>query len=301
MLRLEDLFSIANDHKDNLNLPVRTFEIGGKSFERNDKPACMGVINFSAESWYRESVCLNNEMAVKRARILKSQGADILDVGTESTLDYAEIVSGSQQIKLIEPFLKSCAEEDIAISIESYNPEAIKKSLELGAQVINLTGGTDNEEIFKMVADFDATVILCFVDGPNVRDVDKLSILDNPIPKLLDYFEERIELALKNKVQKIFIDPGMGFYYSNIKDSKKRIHYQTSIFLESFRLRKLGFPICHALPHAFECFGEEVRSSEAYFAVLATLGGAHLLRTHEVSKIQAVLDTMKAFSDFHIR
>ena len=63
----------------------------------------------------------------------------------------------------------------------------------------------------------------------------------------------------------------------------------------TFRLRTLGFPICHALPHAFEFFGEEVRCAEPYFAVLAALGKTDLFRTHEVARTKAVLDTLGAF------
>jgi hypothetical protein len=68
-----------------------------------------------------------------------------------------------------------------------------------------------------------------------------------------------------------------------------------TVFLNSFRLRTLGYPICHALPHAFEYFGEEVRCAEPFFAVLATLGKTDLFRTHEVPKIRAVLETMNVF------
>jgi hypothetical protein len=68
-----------------------------------------------------------------------------------------------------------------------------------------------------------------------------------------------------------------------------------NIFLNTFRLRELGFPICHALPHAFEIFGDEVRCAEPFFAVLAALGKTDLFRTHEVPRIKAVLDTMKVF------
>ena len=62
-----------------------------------------------------------------------------------------------------------------------------------------------------------------------------------------------------------------------------------------FRLRALGYPVCHALPHAFEYFGEEVRCAEPFFAVLAALGKTDLFRTHEVPRTRAVLQTMGAF------
>ena len=66
-------------------------------------------------------------------------------------------------------------------------------------------------------------------------------------------------------------------------------------FLHTFRLRTLGFPVCHALPHAFECFGEEVRCAEPFFAVTAALGKTDLFRTHEVPRVKAVLETLQSF------
>jgi dihydropteroate synthase len=96
-------------------------------------------------------------------------------------------------------------------------------------------------------------------------------------------------------VEKIFLDPGLGFYYRNLQDSAVRVRHQMNVFLNTFRLRELGFPLCHALPHAFEFFREDVRCAEPFFAVLAALGKTDLFRTHEVPRIKAVLDTLKTY------
>jgi len=74
-----------------------------------------------------------------------------------------------------------------------------------------------------------------------------------------------------------------------------RVRHQMSIFLNTFRLRTLGFPVCQALPHAFEYFGEEVRSAEPFFAVLAALGKTDLIRTHEVARTRGVLETLRVY------
>ena len=74
-----------------------------------------------------------------------------------------------------------------------------------------------------------------------------------------------------------------------------RVRHQMRTFLHSFRLRTLGWPVCHALPHAFEYFGEEVRCAEPFFAVLAALGKTDLFRTHEVARTRAVLETLGAW------
>jgi dihydropteroate synthase len=113
---------------------------------------------------------------------------------------------------------------------------------------------------------------------------------------LKEYFQREIDRATAAGVQAIWIDPGLGFYYRNLQDSAERIRYQAETFLHSFRLRSLGWPVCHALPHAFEFFQEEVRSAEALFAVLAILGKTDLLRTHEIPKVRAVVRTLGVLS-----
>ena len=112
------------------------------------------------------------------------------------------------------------------------------------------------------------------------------------IDTLLD--SGRLEIAMRNGLERIILDPGLGFYYRNLQDSAVRVHHQMGVFLNTFRLRTLGFPICHALPHAFEFFREEVRCAEPFFAVLAALGKTDLYRTHEVSRTRAVLETLSA-------
>ena len=146
-----------------------------------------------------------------------------------------------------------------------------------------------------MVADHDAAVILCYVQGRNVREVEDFDLSADPINMMHDYFARRVEQAARNGVEKIIIDPGLGFYYRNLQDSAVRVRHQMRVFLNTFRLRTLGFPICHALPHAFEYFGEEVRCAEPFFAVLAALGKTDLFRTHEVPRVKAVLETLRVY------
>ena len=295
MLTLENLAELLEQNRAAASGRVREFSIGGRKFNFNSQPAVMGVVNLSADSWYRESVCLSTEAAVKRGKVLAAQGAQIIDVGAESTLaDAARATAAAQQSKLI-PVIKKLRAEKILVSVETYSPAVTRASLEAGANILNLTGMADSREIFKMAAAHDAAVIICFVQGRNVREVSDYDLSADPVPLLHDYFSRQIEIAQRNGVEKIFIDPGLGFYYRNLQDGAARVRHQMKIFLNTFRLRELGFPVCHALPHAFEFFGDEVRCAEPFFAVLAALGKTDLFRTHEVPRIKAVLDTLKAF------
>ena len=86
MLRLEDIIELAECHTADLASEVATFDIGGREFNFNSQPYMMGVVNLSADSWYRESVCLSDESAVKRGLTLREQGASLVDVGAESSM-----------------------------------------------------------------------------------------------------------------------------------------------------------------------------------------------------------------------
>jgi dihydropteroate synthase len=295
MLRLEDLAELLDQNRATASAPVKEFSIGGTAFAFNTRPAIMGVVNLSPDSWYRESVCLTAEAAVARGKVLCAQGADIVDVGAESTLAHAARVDEPAQNSRLLPVIKGLRAANLLVSVETYSPAVTRACLEAGANLLNLTGTDGSGELFRMVAAHDAAVILCYVQGKNVRDVGDFDLSADPMERMREYFSRQLETARRQGVEKIFLDPGLGFYYRNLQDSAVRVRHQMKVFLNTFRLRTLGFPICHALPHAFEFFGDEVRCAEPFFAVLAALGKTDLFRTHEVPRIKAVLDTMKVF------
>ncbi|MBK9138669.1 MAG: dihydropteroate synthase [Verrucomicrobia bacterium] len=295
MLTLEALCELLAAQRDAASARVAEFSVGGRPLAFNSRPAVMGVVNLSADSWYRESVCLTAEMAIRRGRVLAAQGADIVDVGAESSLAHASRVDEAGQNSKLLPVVKALAGEGIAVSVETYQAAVTRACLEAGAAVLNLTGTDRSEEMFRMVADHDAAVIICYVQGANVREVGDFDFGADPTAMMLEYFARQIEVATRCGVRKIFVDPGLGFYYRNLQDSAVRVRHQMRVFLNTFRLRTLGFPVCHALPHAFEYFGEEVRCAEPFFAVLAALGKTDLFRTHEVPRTKAVLDTLAIY------
>jgi len=295
MITLEQLAGMWEKNRPAASARVKEFPLAGRDFHFNTAPAIMGVINLSADSWYRESVCLTAESAIERARLLSAQGADIIDIGAESTLAHAARVSDIAQSDKLLPVIRSLRAANIPVSVETYQPAVTRACLEAGANVLNLTGSERADEIFRMAAANDAAVIICYVQGKNVREVADFDFTADPIAAMQDYFARQIETALRSGVEKILLDPGLGFYYPNLQDSALRVRHQMTVFLNTFRLRTLGFPICHALPHAFEYFKEEVRCAEPFFAVLASLGKTDLFRTHEVPRIKAVLDTLRAY------
>jgi dihydropteroate synthase len=295
MLDLATLAVLHEKYRDQAALPVADFALGRHRFDFATQRYLMGVVNLSPDSWYRESVALTSDAAIRRAHVLHEQGAAIIDLGAESSLDHAARVDSATQKERLIPVVRELAKAGLCVSVETYEPEVATAALGAGAQVLNLTGTTQTDKIFRQISDHNAGVILCFVQGANVREVNDLDLARDPIDVLHDYFARQVEAATSAGVSRIWIDPGLGFYYRNLQDSDARVRHQLHVFLNSFRLRALGWPICHALPHAFACFEEEIRTAEAFFAVPALLGQASLLRTHEVAKVRGVLKAMQLF------
>jgi len=290
MISLEALSTLFQNHSTALKTPIARLEFDGKLFSR---PALMATVNLSRDSTYRESIAISTEAAIRKSRVYFAQGADLIDIGAESSTAKAARVNAQDQIRALVPVIEQLSADGIPVSAETYEPEVVKACLQAGAKVLNFTGNEYEAEILDLASEFNATVVMCYVGGANVREITDLNLDADPIPALAAYFEMRIESALSHGVSNIVIDPGMGFYYGNLVDPLTRVKHQTNVILNSFRLRELGYPICQALPHAFDLFEDEFRTAESFFAVIASLGGVNLLRTHEIARVRPVLQAMR--------
>ncbi|MCX6423804.1 MAG: dihydropteroate synthase [Actinobacteria bacterium] len=190
---LAQLAELVGKYSDELNAPIQQFDLGGKVFGSGRRPALMGVINLSRQSWYRESISVSTAAAIKRGRVLWAQGASVVDLGAESTQNYADDISPRQQVESLLPVIAA-----------------------LSAEV-------------ELAARHEAAVIMCFSQGENVRVSTVLSVGDDPIPMLIDHFEPRISRAVAAGVSRIFIDPGLGFHYENLTDGAERVRYQSQV------------------------------------------------------------------------
>src|SRR5215831_1880695 len=122
MLTLEFLADLFEKNRSAARTPVKGFAIGNTHLAFNGSPAIMGVINLSPDSWYRESVCLTTESAVRRGMVLHAQGAQIVDVGAESTLAQAARVDEVAQNSKLLPVIRALRQAGILVSVETYQP-----------------------------------------------------------------------------------------------------------------------------------------------------------------------------------
>src|SRR5947209_3818041 len=126
MLDLASLCALADNHRAAPSARVAEFSLAGHHFAFNSRPSIMGVVNLSADSWYRESVCLNTEGAIQRGLVLRAQGAEIVDIGAESTLAHAAKIAGGTQKNKLVPVIEALRQNDVLVSVETYDSKVAK-------------------------------------------------------------------------------------------------------------------------------------------------------------------------------
>lgn len=296
MITLADLASLQIEYGDAWAAPVTPVVLAGPQGDVviGDGPmTLMGCVNLSRDSTYRESVATSPADAVRKGRIQTAQGAAIIDLGAESSNAKAARVGADDQIATLVPAIEGLVEHAI-VSVETYEPQVVKACLAAGAGILNMTGREHEDEMLSLAAEHAAAVVMCFGQTANVREDSAIPPDADPLPVLLEHFGSRLDRARALGVDRVIIDPGMGFYYGNLIDPMGRARHQTRVLAQTFRLRPLGVPVCNAVPHTYDVFGDEFRKAEGFYAVLAALGGAHLLRIHEVPHLRVVLAALSA-------
>ena len=216
-LALEPYFGL-NEIKEALEKtitksPFSLFEIREKVFDFNKSHYIMGILNVTPDSFSDGGKFLDIKSALNHAKEMISEGADIIDIGGESTRPGAESINEEEELNRIIPVIKGLRKinNDIIISIDTYKSRIAKEALENGADLINDISGLRFDPLMVNAArDSKVPVIIMHIKG-TPRDMQKNPHYDDLIRELLEYFEERIDTLNKAGIDKIIIDPGIGF------------------------------------------------------------------------------------------
>lgn len=293
MIEPNRLRTLWDRHNDALTCAIERVSLPSASLAFDDRAYQMGVINLSPDSSYRESICLSVDQAVYRGRRMHLEGASLVDIGAESTGAVARKVGAGEQQSMLLPVTEALVEAGVPVSVETYHADVGEAALDRGAAVINLTGRPSDADLYRAIARRHAGVIICYTAGKDARDDVSLPDRDDLVDAQLMYFREQLDLAQTAGVRTIWIDPGFGFY-NRLPDGPARVAYQIESMLQAFRFRVLGWPICVTMPSPVAMFKEEVRSAETCFATLALLSKANLLRSHEVARVQPVIEALSS-------
>lgn len=260
------------------------WKIASGAIQLGDRTLLMGVLNLTPDSFSDGGRYQDPDRAYARAIELEDQGADILDIGAESTRPGSARVSEGEELRRLVPVLKRLKDKvGIPISVDTYKAAVAEKALEHGADIINDPSGlTWSSEIAKVVVKYNAGLILNHMRG-TPETWTKLAPLRDPIGSVVAELQATIHRAVRAGVEtdRIVVDPGLGF--------GKRREQNAEILARLPQLARLNLPVLVGpsrksfLARATE---EETSYANAAAVTAAVLGGAHLVRVHEVREMR---------------
>jgi len=271
------------------------------------KTYIMGVLNVTPDSFYDGGEYFGNvNKAVIHAKKMIEEGADIIDIGGESSRPGAEKIPVEEEIQRVIPIIQKIREKlgkEIILSIDTYKSIVAKKAVQAGANIINDISGLQlDPEMSDVVAETGAKIIINHLRGdPETMQKGKIQYTD-VIRDISYFFSKQIAIVEKKRVSKerIILDPGFGF--------GKTVEHNLEILKRLEEFGKLGFPIMIGVSRKStigkvlgQAFGKEFPPSERLEGSLAAtavavLNGATIVRTHDVGETKrfvTVLDAIK--------
>ena len=170
--------------------------LGKKILDLSSRTYLMGVLNVTPDSFSDGGKFLNPRDAIKQALIMAEQGADIIDVGGESTRPGSDSITIEEELRRVLPVIEEIVKKtDIPISIDTYKSEVAAQALDAGAEMINdISALRFDPEMKKIISKYEVPVILMHIKGTHKNMQDNPSY-DNVIQEILDYLIESIEMA----------------------------------------------------------------------------------------------------------
>ncbi|MBU0759708.1 MAG: dihydropteroate synthase [Candidatus Omnitrophica bacterium] len=249
----------------------------------------MGILNLTPDSFSGDGLHNDVDRAVEEAERIAGEGADIIDIGGESTRPGAEPVPLEEEIKRVVPVVERLARKiKIPISVDTRKSEVALRALDKGASIINdITGLEYDNRMTDVVARYDAGVIIMHIKG-EPRTMQKSPVYGNLIKEILEKLTDLVERAEKSGIKKenIIVDPGIGF--GKTFDHNLEILNNLSVF------RGMGKPILVGTSRkSFIGNILDAEPRERIWGVAASVAisinnGADIVRVHDVKQMKQV-------------
>lgn len=256
---------------------------------KTGRPTIMGILNLTPDSFSDGGIYNTAKMALKRAKQLEQEGADIIDIGGESTGPGSKNVSLKEELNRIIPILKKIRKHTkLKVSIDTYKAEVARIALEEGADMINdVTALRQDPELPKIITKYRCPIVLMYSKDTTPRTTVKKIHYKDVIKIIKSFLKKRISYARKHGISKenIIIDPGMGQFISSIPK------YSFEIIARLKDLKKLNFPILIGISRKSFLGGALGTRDEksALLSTIAYLNGASIIRTHDVKTTKRCL------------
>jgi dihydropteroate synthase len=263
---------------------VYSLRLRSKTLSLGERTLLMGVLNVTADSFTDGGKYLHPEAALAQARRIIAAGADLLDIGAESTRPYADPVPLDLELQRVIPVIEQIRSlSDVPISIDTYKAEVARQAIAAGADIINdVSALRFDEKMVEVAAATGVPVILMHMHG-TPRDMQTAPHYDSLFSEIIAFLEQRVQFAMANGVDRhqILVDPGIGFGKTVshnlllVRDLERFHVLDRPILLGASRKRFIGAILQRDVDD------REVGSGVVHS--LAIAAGVHVLRVHDVA------------------
>ena len=253
-------------------------------------PMIMGVLNITPDSFSDGGKHLKTDAAIKQAQLMVSQGADIIDIGGESTRPGAQAVSDDDELNRVIPVIEALSGViDTPISIDTSKPEVMVQAVNAGASLINDVSALQTDGAVQMAASLSVDVCLMHMQG-SPRTMQNNPVYADVIDDIKHFFTQRIEACINAGINedKILLDPGFGF--------GKTLEHNLEILKRLAEFKGFGLPVLAGISRKSmigtllnnrNVEGRVVGSVTA--AIIAVQNGADIVRVHDVLETKDAL------------
>lgn len=279
-------------HTRTLNLP------GGRKLELS-RPLVMGVLNVTPDSFSDGGQFVNVDAAIQHALAMINEGADIIDIGGESTRPGADPVKTSEEIVRVEPVIAALRREsDICISIDTYKSSTARAALKAGADMVNDISALRMDSMMPtLLAESDVPVVLMHMKG-EPKNMQASPVYDNCVDEIKQFFGERLAFCQEFGIvpDRIVLDPGIGF--------GKRLEDNLQILSSLDQFVELGQPILIGASrksfinrlHQSNNPADSRLGGSVAAALAAVERGAAIVRVHDVAATVEALKVAEAIN-----
>ena len=271
---------------------------GNYSLDFSRKTYIMGILNVTPDSFSDNGLYFDKTRAIKRALQMAEEGADIIDIGGESTRPGSEPLAIEEELRRTIPVIEALLKEtNIPLSIDTYKSGVAKKALDAGASMVNdISGLRFDPGMAKVVAEYKVPLVVMHMKG-TPKDMQTNPVYEALMPEIMDSLRESIRFAIESGVpeDKIIIDPGIGFgktYEHNLEiiNSLQSLSLmEKPVLMGPSRKAFIGKVLGDVPP-------QERLEGTAAAVSISIMNGANIIRVHDVkemAKVAKVADAIK--------
>jgi dihydropteroate synthase len=272
-----------------------TWSVAGRELAL-DRVLVMGIVNVTPDSFADGGRYFNHADALAHARQLIDEGADVIDIGGESTRPGADDVSPDEEIRRVVPLLEALAPSAVPLSVDTSKPEVMRAALAAGAAIINDVRALQQPGAAEAVADSSCGLVLMHMQG-TPRTMQQAPYYRDVIDEVVQFLAERVRYARAQGIdaRRIAVDPGFGF--------GKSIEHNFTLLSELAALKRMQLPIVVGLSRksmlgaATDRAVHDRAAASVAAALLAAERGANVVRVHDVAATRDALGVLRMTLD----